>query len=104
MDTLFYVYLILGVQSFVVALILIFYKSKKPKINKYLGLFFMSLCIELLSYIFMWSIEEAIKIYNPFTFNFLNMLFVFFYAMETAGIEIRKKYQYYIAAIIEFFI
>ncbi len=52
----------------------------------------------------MWSIEEAIKIYNPFTFNFLNMLFVFFYAMETAGIEIRKKYQYYIPAIIEFFI
>ncbi|PKV48196.1 AraC-like DNA-binding protein [Aquimarina sp. MAR_2010_214] len=104
MDTLFIFYLALGIQSLIVALILLFYKSKKPKINRYLGFFFISLCIELLSFVLLWDMDELFKSYNPFTFNFLNMVFVFFYATETAGIEIKNKYRYYIPAILEFLV
>ncbi len=104
MDTLFIFYLALGIQSLIVALILFFYKSQKQKVNKYLGFFFISLCIELLSFVLLWDMEEMFKSYNPFTFNFLNMVLVFFYATETAGIEIKNKYRYYIPAILEFFV
>ncbi|WP_159099310.1 MULTISPECIES: helix-turn-helix domain-containing protein [Aquimarina] len=32
------------------------------------------------------------------------MVFIYFYATETAGIEIRNKYRYYIPAVLEFFV
>ena len=102
MDTLYIFYLALGIQSLIVALILFFYKSKKPKINRYLGFFFASICVELLSFVLLWDMEETIKSYNPFSFNFLNMVFIFFYVTKTTGIEIKNKYSYYIPAIFEF--
>lgn len=104
MDTLFTFYLILGIQSLVVALILFFYKSKKPKINRYLGFFFTVLSIELLSYVLMWDMDDILKSNHPFKFNFLNMVFIFFYATDTAGIEIKNRYRYYIPALLEFFV
>ncbi|WP_438425831.1 helix-turn-helix domain-containing protein [Aquimarina macrocephali] len=48
--------------------------------------------------------DQYIATYNPFRFNFLNIILIYFYAVETAGIEIRNKYRYYIPAVLEFFI
>ena len=102
MDTIFVFYLALGIQSLIVALILLFYKSKKQKVNKYLGFFFIFLSIELFSYTLMQDVDPYIASYNPFRFNFLNMVFIYLYAIKTSGIEIRNKYWYYIPGILEF--
>ncbi|PKV48197.1 AraC-like DNA-binding protein [Aquimarina sp. MAR_2010_214] len=104
MDTLFIFFLVLGVQSLIVALILLFYKSKKQKVNRYLGFFFIFLSIELFSYVLMRNTDQYIASYNPFRFNFLNIIFIYFYTVETAGIKIKNKYRYYISGILEFLI
>jgi hypothetical protein len=104
MDTIFIFFLVLGIQSLIVALILLFYKSKKQKVNRYLGFFFIFLSIELFSYVLMRNTDQYIASYNPFRFNFLNVILIYFYAVETAGIEIKNKYRYYIPGILEFLI
>ncbi len=100
-ETLF---LIIGVQTLVSFLLLFFYRSKKIHVNRYLGLFFASLFIELLLMLVHKYYEHPSINYIPFKFNFLALNFLFFYATETTGIDIKPKFYYYIPAFIEFLV
>ncbi len=95
-------FLIIGLQTLVSSLLLLFYKSKKIHVNRYLGLFFASLCIELLSLFVFRYYDHPSLYYIPFRFNFLTLTFLFFYAIETTGIHLKSKFYYYVPAIIEF--
>lgn len=97
-----YLFLISGLQTLVITVILLFYRSKKVHINRYLGLFFVTLCVEMAMYFVFKYVKHPAIYYHPFRFNLLSMSFLFFYAVETAGIYIKRKFYYYIPAILEF--
>ncbi|PKV51502.1 helix-turn-helix protein [Aquimarina sp. MAR_2010_214] len=97
-----YLFLLSGLQTLVITIILLFYPSKKVNINRYLGLFFVTLCVEMAMYFVFKYVKHPAIYYQPFRFDFLSMNFLFFYAIETAGIYIKRKLYYYLPAIIEF--
>ncbi|WP_108840539.1 AraC family transcriptional regulator [Aquimarina sp. Aq78] len=97
-----YLFLISGLQTLVITVVLLFYRSKKVYINRYLGLFFVTLCVEMAMYFVFKYVEHPAVYYHPFRFNLLSMSFLFFYAVETAGIYIKRKIYYYVPAIFEF--
>lgn len=98
-DSLF---LISALQTLVISIILFFYRSKKIHINRYLSLFFATLFVELLMYFIFKRVTHPAVYYYPLRFDFLSMNFLFFYAVETTGIHIKRKLYYYIPAIVEF--
>ncbi|GGX04391.1 helix-turn-helix domain-containing protein [Aquimarina muelleri] len=98
-DSLF---LISGLQTFVISIVLLFFRSKKAKVNRYLGLFFVTLLVEFLLLYGFNVIKHPAIYYVPFRLDFLSMNFLFFYAAETSGIRIKNKFYYYIPAIFEF--
>ncbi len=97
-----YLVLISSLQTLVIFVVLFFYKSKKVHINRYLGLFFATLFVELVMHMLNIVIEHPAIHYQPLRFDFLSMNFLFFYAVETSGICIKRKLYYYIPGIIEF--
>lgn len=99
LDSLF---LISGLQTLVISVILLFFKSKKVRINRYLGLFFVTLLVEFVLLYGSNVVEHPAIYYVPLRFDFLSMNFLFFYAAETSGIRIENKFYYYIPAILEF--
>ncbi|WP_299437196.1 helix-turn-helix domain-containing protein [uncultured Aquimarina sp.] len=70
--------------------------------NRYLGLFFFTLFVEIVMYFLFKFIDNPAIYYAPVRFDFLSIIFLFFYALETAGISTRTKIIYYIPAVIEF--
>lgn len=97
-------FLISGLQTFVISVILLFFRSKKARINRYLGLFFVTLLVEfVLLYVFNMIKHPAVH-YLPFRFDFLSMNFLFFYAVETSGIRLKNRFYYYFPAIFEFLV
>ncbi len=94
-------FLIIGLQTLVIFIVLFFYKSKKKPVNQYLSFFFMTICVEITMYFLLKSTTNPALHYLPFRFDFLTLTFLFFYANDTAGIRINSKIKYYIPAIIE---
>ncbi len=100
-ETLF---LIVGLQTLVILIVLLCYRSKKNHVNKYLGFFFMTICIEIfMLFVFKRTTNPAWH-YLPVRFDFLTLTFLYFYTIETTGIKIGSKLKYYMPAIIEFII
>ncbi len=100
-DTLF---LILGLQTFVILLILFFYKSNKIHINRYLGLVFITLLVEISVFFLTKIVKNPAMFYVPFKFDFLTINFLFFYAVRTAGVKLKSEFRFYIPALLEFLI
>ena len=100
-DSLF---LISGLQTLVISIILLLYRSKKIQVNFYLGLFFLTLFVEIIMYFVIKQIHHPSVYYVPFRFDFLSVNFLFFYAIKTSGIVVRNTFNYYIPALIEFFV
>ena len=98
-DSLF---LISGLQTFVISVILLFFRSKKARINRYLGLFFVTLLVEFILVYISNVVKHPSVYYIPFRFDFLSMNFLFFYAVETSGIRLKNRFYYYFPAIFEF--
>ncbi len=97
-DTLFF---IIGLQTFVIFVVLFFYRSKKLYINRYLSYFFMTICVEILMYFLHKTSTNPVLNYLPIRFDFLTLTLLFFYTTETTGIKISSKFRYYIPALIE---
>ncbi|WP_103068068.1 helix-turn-helix domain-containing protein [Aquimarina sediminis] len=102
MEIIDYLILISALQTLVITVVLLFYRSKKVHVNRYLGLFFATLFVELTIYFVFKVVEHPALYYQPFRFDFLSLNFLLFYAVETAGIQIKNKLHYYIPAIVEF--
>ncbi len=98
-DSLF---LISGLQTLVISLILFFYKSKKIKVNRYLSLFFATVFFEIAIYFLTKYIDHPAVYYLPFRFDFLTLTLLLFYAYKTTGISVKSKFVYLIPALIEF--
>ncbi len=94
-------YFISSVQTLLIALIFFLYKSQKFKLNRYLGFFFLTLFIETVKIILLRTYHNIHLIFLPVNFNFLTIVFLFFYASETSGVIIKNKFKYYLLAIIE---
>ncbi|SEC39558.1 AraC-type DNA-binding protein [Tenacibaculum sp. MAR_2009_124] len=97
-------YLLSGIQTFLISLICFLYRSKKIKINQYLGCFFLTLFVEMIKIILFKTYRNTHFLFLPLSFNFLTIVFLFFYASETAGVIIKNKLRYYIFGSIEFFL
>ncbi|WP_109301112.1 AraC family transcriptional regulator [Aquimarina sp. AU474] len=102
MDTRDTLFLILGLQTLVILLILFLYRSNKNHINKYLGLVFITLFTEIIVYFLAKVIQHPAMHYIPLRFDFLTINFLFLYALKTAGVRVKSEISFYIPAIIEF--
>lgn len=94
-------YFIGSIQTLLITLIFFLYKSQKFKLNRYLGFFFLTLFIETVKIILLRTYHNIQLFFLPVNFNFLTIVFLFFYASETSGVIIKNKFKYYIMAIIE---
>ncbi|WP_378188222.1 helix-turn-helix domain-containing protein [Aquimarina sp. W85] len=105
METKEFIFLLLGIQTFMVTGILFFYRSEKYKLNRYLGFFFLTLLIEILMFFIhrMDTVHPSIY-YLPFRFNLLTINFLYLFAAETSGKRMKYKWKTYIPAIIEFLV
>jgi AraC-like DNA-binding protein len=102
MKVIDYLFLLSGLQSILITSTLFFYQSKKKHVNRYLGLFFTTICVELAIHFVIIEVNHPAIYYQPFRFDFLSMNFLFFYAVETTSIYTKRKLYYYIPAIVEF--
>ncbi|WP_440879632.1 helix-turn-helix domain-containing protein [Tenacibaculum sp. C7A-26P2] len=97
-------YFLTGVQTLLITFICFLYRSKKIHVNQYLGYFFLTLFLEVVKIILLKIYKSGHLLFLPLSFNFLTIVFLFFYASETAGFTIKNKRRYYIFAIVEFFL
>ena len=95
-------YFISGIQTLIITLIFFFYKSKKIKVNRYLGLFFLTLLIEITIH-FIYQNTNLKSVYlNPLKFNFLTTVLLLFYVVKISDLKLKKRILYLIPAAIEF--
>lgn len=97
-------FLIVSLQTLVSGVLLLVYKSPKRHVNTYLGLFFIFLFLEISGIYLQRIINDYCAYYFPLRFNFLTIVFLYLYAARTTGIEIHKKYLYFVPAILEFLV
>jgi AraC-like DNA-binding protein len=95
-------YFISGVQTFIVILIFFFYKSKKIKINKYLGLFFITMLIEIIFYFLFTNNPSKLIFVNPLKFNLLTTPLLLLYVVKLSRYKLKKIELYLIPSAIEF--
>ncbi len=94
-------FLAIGLQTLVILIVLFSYRSKKIRVNRYLGFFFMTICVEIFMFFVLNKTANPALYYLPIRFDFLTLTFLYFYATETTGIKIKSKFKYYIPAVIE---
>ncbi|MDY8135597.1 helix-turn-helix domain-containing protein [Aquimarina sp. 2201CG5-10] len=97
-------FLISGLQTLIISIVLLWYRSKKIHVNRYLGLFFATLFVEVAMYFLFKVIDHPAIYYAPVRFDFLSVIFLLFYALETTGVSTKAKLKYYIPAGIEFLV